>query len=155
MLTKLIDLFSKATIILNKNQSNFNNIEFPKFSVPFPFFFEEERKKKQFSILGKTGEQIVSFASSSLFPNHNYSRKTRLALRVFSPPELRQLRVLANLGWGSFITKSRFVAAKCMVNWVQSRGQWSTGAYVIVDEVIDACAFKSFSNHGPRSASTI
>lgn len=155
MLTKLIDLFFKATIILNKINrilitSNFQNSPFP-----FPFSSKKKEKKKQFSILGKTGEQIVSFASSSLFPNHNYSRKTRLALRVFSPPELRQLRVLANLGWGSFITKSRFVAAKCMVNWVQSRGQWSTGAYVIVDEVIDACAFKSFSNHGPRSASTI
>ena len=148
------------------NKINFN-IESSKFSSIETFSFEREKKKRR-------RKKAIFNSRKNRRANNRQGSRHRRSFQIIiipvkhswrcvfpppppPPPHLRQLRVLANLGLDS-VSLQR-VALSPPSAWLIGCSREDNDQQDSIrdsgNEVIDACAFKSFSNHGPRSASTI
>lgn len=146
------------------NKINFNNYRIIKIFLNRNLFLRERKKRRR--------KKAIFNSRKNRRANNQGSRHRRSFQIIIipvkhswrcvfppppPPPQLRQLRVLANLGLDS-VSLQR-VALSSPSAWLIGCSREDNDQQDSIrdsgNEVIDACAFKSFSNHGPRSASTI
>lgn len=142
------------------NKINFNNYRIIKIFLNRNLFLRERKKRRRKKAIFNSRKNRRANNQGS---RHRRSFQIIIILVkhswrcVFPPPQLRQLRVLANLGLDS-VSLQR-VALSPPSAWLIGCSREDNDQQDSIrdsgNEVIDACAFKSFSNHGPRSASTI
>lgn len=147
------------------NKINFNNYRIIKIFLNRNLFLRERKKRRR--------KKAIFNSRKNRRANNRQGSRHRRSFQIIiipvkhswrcvfppppPPPQLRQLRVLANLGLDS-VSLQR-VALSPPSAWLIGCSREDNDQQDSIrdsgNEVIDACAFKSFSNHGPRSASTI